>query len=115
MKFLMRLLISTVCVIFLAKIMPNITVDSYTDGLWAALVIGLLNAVLRPLLAFFSFPLTIVTLGISLLFINAAMIMLADYFLDGFHVNGWGWALLFSLALFFMRSVLFAIFGLENE
>ncbi len=114
MQFFLRILITALCVIFLAKIMPNITVDSYGDAILVALVLGFLNAFLRPLLAFFSFPLTIVTLGISLLFINAGMIMLADYFLDGFHVGGWLWALLFSLALFFMRSVLFAIFKIEN-
>jgi len=60
-------------------------------------------------------PITILTFGLFLLVINACIIMLADYFIDGFTVDGIGWAILFSLLLSFLQSILFSIFKKDKK
>jgi len=73
-----------------------------------AVVLGLLRVTVKPLLIFFTLPATIVTLGLFLLVINAVIILLADYFVDGFAVSGFWIALLFSLLLSLFQSFLYS-------
>ncbi|MGF1557646.1 MAG: phage holin family protein [Flavobacteriaceae bacterium] len=108
MKFILRLLLSALAVIFLSKVLPNVSVDSYTTAIVVALVLSLLNFLVKPIMVILTFPITIVTLGLFLLVINAAIILLADHFIDGFTVTGFWWALLFSLLLSLLQSILFS-------
>ena len=108
MKFILRLLLSALAVIFLSKVLPNVNVDSYTTAIVVALVLSLLNFLVKPIMVILTFPITIVTLGLFLLVINAAIILLADHFIDGFTVTGFWWALLFSLLLSLLQSILFS-------
>lgn len=108
MKFILRLLLSALAVIFLSKVLPNVSVDSYTTAIVVALVLSLLNFLVKPIMVILTFPITIVTLGLFLLVINAAIILLADHFIDGFTVSGFWWALLFSLLLSLLQSILFS-------
>lgn len=82
----------------------------WVDGHWwnvvvVAVVISLLNAIVRPLLIFLTIPATIITLGLFIFIINAATILLADYLLDGFRVDSFWWALLFSFILSLITSL----------
>jgi putative membrane protein len=82
----------------------------WVDGHWwnvvvVAVVISLLNAIVRPLLIFLTIPATIITLGLFIFVINAATILLADYLLDGFRVDSFWWALLFSFILSLITSL----------
>ena len=97
MKFLIRLLLSAVAVIILSKVLPGIDVDTYVTAIIVAVVLSLLKFLVRPLLVILTLPITILTFGIFLLFINAIIILLADYFVTGFAVENIWWALLFSL------------------
>ncbi|MBW3518196.1 phage holin family protein [Flavobacterium sp. NKUCC04_CG] len=106
MKFIIRLLVTTLIVVLLANILPGVAVDGFTSGLWAALVLGLLNMFLKPLLVFLTLPATLITLGLFLFVINAVIILLCSYFVGGFHVNGFWAALLFSIVLTFVQSIL---------
>lgn len=109
MKFLLRLLLSALAVVILSKVLPGVGVDSYLTAIIVAVALSLLNFLVKPLLVILTLPITIITLGIFLLFINAIIIMLADYFITGFSVQNIWWALLFSLLLSFLQSILFSL------
>ena len=115
MNWFIKLLLTAVAVFLLEKILPGITVDSYVDAIWTALVIGLLNSFVRPLLIFLTLPATLITLGLFLFVINALMIMLAGNFLDGFTVASFWWALLFSILLSFLQPILHSVLGEDKS
>ena len=71
-----------------AYLVPGVTASSTTALIWAAIALGLINAFVRPVLLFLTLPLTVLTLGLFLLFLNAAMLNLAGWFVDGFEVVG---------------------------
>jgi putative membrane protein len=109
MKFILRLLLSALAVVVLARILPGVDVTSYGIAILVALVLSVLNFLVKPLLIILTLPVTIVTFGLFLLIINAIIILLADGLIDGFSVNGIWWALAFSLLLSLLQSVLFSL------
>ncbi|MBC6999703.1 phage holin family protein [Cytophaga sp. FL35] len=109
MKLILRILLSALAVVILSKILPNVSVDSYLTAVIVAVVLSLLNLIVKPILVIFTLPVTILTLGLFLLIINAIIILLADNLIDGFSVDGIWWALLFSLLLSFLQSILFSL------
>ncbi|WP_299154537.1 phage holin family protein [uncultured Christiangramia sp.] len=109
MKLLLRLLLTAVAVVILAKILPGVSVDSYWTAIIVAVVLSLLNFIVKPILVLFTLPVTMLTLGLFLLIINAIIIFMADGFIDGFSVSGWFMAIIFSLLLSLFQSVLFSI------
>lgn len=108
MNLIIRILLSALAVVILSKILPGVGVDSYTTAIIVAIVLGLLNFIVKPLLIILTLPITILTFGLFLLIINALIILLADNFISGFTVNSIWWALLFSLLLTFLESFLFS-------
>jgi|TARA_B110000037_G_scaffold34274_1_gene41523 putative membrane protein len=106
MKWILKLLLTALAVLLLANILPGVAVTSYAYAVWVAVVIGLLNGFVRPLLIFLTLPATLITLGLFLFVINACIILIAANFLGGFTVESFWWALLFSLLLSFLQSVL---------
>lgn len=109
MKFIIRLLLSTLAVIFLAKVLPGVTIDNYTTALWVVVALGVLNFLVKPVLIILTLPVTLLTFGLFLLIINACIILLADKLVPGFNVDNLLWALIFSLLLSFLQSILFSI------
>ncbi len=105
MNWLTKLFLTTILVVFLAYVIPGVEVKSLWSALGVAIVLGLLNTFLKPLLIIITIPFTILTFGLFLLVINAFIIILADSLIDGFVVDGFWWALLFSLVLSFMTSL----------
>jgi putative membrane protein len=97
MRLLFKWLLSAASLLFVAYVYSGVQVESFTSALIAAFVIGLFNVVLRPVLVVLTLPVTIVTVGLFLFVINALMFWAAATVLDGFHVNGFGAALLGSL------------------
>lgn len=91
--FLLRWAISALGLWLADQILAGVRFDSLRDLAAAALLLGIVNAVVRPLAVFFTLPFTLVTLGLFLLVINAAMLGLVAWLLDGFHVAGFGAAL----------------------
>ena len=92
MKFLIRLLINMVTIMINAYLFPSlIWVDTWVSALGAAFLLGIVNAVIRPIFILLTLPLTLVTLGLFLLVINALMLWLVAGLVGGFHVSGfWG-------------------------
>jgi putative membrane protein len=97
MKLLLKWLLSAAALLLVAYLYSGVQVQSFTSALIAALVIGLFNAVLRPVLVVLTLPVTLVTVGLFLFVINALMFWAAAGVLDGFQVTGFGAALLGSL------------------
>lgn len=109
MKLILRILLSALAVILLANFLPHVTVDTYGTAIIVAIVLSLLNFLVKPILVILTLPVTILTFGLFLLIINALIILLADNLIDGFNVDGLWWALLFSLLLSFLQSILFSL------
>jgi putative membrane protein len=107
MKLLFRLLITTFIVIILSYFMGGVQVDNITTAIKVAVILGLLNTFLKPVLVFFTFPITVVTLGLFLLVINAGMVLLCDYWLVGFTVSSFLTALFFSILLSISQTILY--------
>lgn len=97
MKLLAKWLLSAAALLAVAHLYSGVVVQSFSSALIAALVIGLLNALLRPVLVLLTLPVTVITLGLFLFVINALMFWSAAGLLDGFHVRGFSAALLGSL------------------
>jgi putative membrane protein len=109
MKTFLKILLTALAVIVLATVLPGVSVSGYLSAIIVAVVIALLNMVVKPLLIFFTLPATIVTFGLFLFVINAIIILLADKLVGGFAVSGFFAALLFSILLSIFRSVLFSL------
>jgi putative membrane protein len=97
--FLLRALIAAVGLWIATKIVPGIGADSLGELLFAALLLGIVNAIVRPVLIILTLPFTIITLGLFLLVINGLMLELVAFFLHGFHVHGLFAAILGSIVV----------------
>lgn len=109
MNYILKILLSAVAVVLLAKLIPGVMVDTYTTAIWVAFLIGILDTILKPILVVLTIPVTILTLGLFLFVINAGLILLADNWIDGFYVSGFWAALLFSILLSFLQSILYKV------
>jgi putative membrane protein len=99
MGFLIQWVVSGLAIIITAYLLPGVAIEGFLAALVTALVLGLINAVLRPILILLTLPLNILTLGLFSLVINALLIMLASTIVPGFAVQGFWWALLFGVVL----------------
>jgi len=106
MGLIVRLLINTLLVLLVSYLLPGVYVNSFLAALLVAVVLGLLNVFLKPILVIITIPITVLTLGLFLLVINAVIILLADQLIAGFRVDSFWWALGFSLILSFFNSAL---------
>jgi putative membrane protein len=108
-RLILRWALNSIALFFVMKMVPGIQIDRFRDLLVATLVIGLLNAILRPIVLLLTLPVTILTLGLFTLVINGVMFYLAASLVNGFHVNGFGTAfvaaLLFSLFSFILNMI----------
>lgn len=109
MKLLIRLLVTAVVVVLLANIMPGVEVANFLTAIIVAVVLALLNLVVKPILVLFTLPVTILTFGLFLFVINALIILLCGYLIDGFDVLGFWYALFFSVFLSIIQSILFSV------
>src|SRR5689334_29437 len=99
MNFLLKLILSALAVVIGAYVIPGVYVNGFVSALVVAIVLGILNVSLKPLLVILTIPVTVITLGLFLLVINVIVIYVADWLVGGFHVSGFIAALLFSFAL----------------
>jgi putative membrane protein len=105
MNWIIRFLLNGLAVFLAAYLLPNVDVDGYGTALIVALILSIANIIVKPILIVLTIPITIVTLGLFLLVINAIIILLVDYLVEGFYVDGFWWALLFSLILSIFNSL----------
>lgn len=114
MNLFIRILINALVAFGLAYLLDGVYIKNFTTALWLAVVLGLLNAIVKPILVILTLPITVVTLGLFMLVINAGIILIGDDLIDGFRVNSFGTALLFSILLSIISSFLFSL-GKKNE
>jgi putative membrane protein len=107
---LVHWLISTIAVIITAYLLSGVEVAGFFAALFAALVLGLINAVIRPILLLLTLPVNLLTLGLFTFVINAAIVLLVSAIVPGFKVRNFWWALLFSLVLSIVSYLLNRIF-----
>jgi putative membrane protein len=105
MNWIIRFLLNGLAVVLTAYLLPHVGVTGYGTALIVALVLSIANIVVKPILIVLTIPITILTLGLFLLVINALIILLVDYLVDGFYVDGFWWALLFSLIMSVFNSL----------
>ncbi|MCB0546634.1 MAG: phage holin family protein [Phaeodactylibacter sp.] len=99
MRFLISLLVNGLLVYLAAEILPGVAVAGYMEAILVALLLGFVNFFIRPILTILTLPITIITLGLFLLVLNGAMVLLVDWLLDGFSVDGMFWAIIFTIIL----------------
>jgi putative membrane protein len=107
MNFIMRIVVSSIVAFGLSYILSGVHIDTFWTAIVLALVLAILNAIVKPILFVITIPITLLTLGLFYFVLNALMIILADKFIKGFAVDGFWWALLFSLLLSIVTSVLY--------
>ena len=105
MNLIIKLLITAAVAYGLTYVLDGVSIADFKTAIIFSLVLGLLNAIVKPLLVLLTIPVTIVTLGLFLLVINAVIILVADKLISGFSVNGFWWALIFSLVLSLVSGV----------
>jgi putative membrane protein len=105
-NFIVSLILTAVAVFVVASLLPGVSIDGFLTAVLVALALALLNALVKPILVVLTIPITIVTLGLFLLVINTIIILLAAWLVEGFHVEGFWWALVFSLLLSLVNAVL---------
>ncbi len=109
-SLLIRLIVNTLSVFLAAWILePYVQLSGFGTAILVAIVLGLLNLTIKPLLILLTIPATLVTFGLFLFVINALVIMAADSLVGGFTVQNFWWALIFSLLLSFINSLLFRL------
>lgn len=106
MEIIIKILINGVAVFLAAYLLKGVTVKNFGHALLVAIVLSVVNAIVRPVLIFLTIPITILTLGLFILVINALLIMLVDAILSGFKVRNFWWALLFSIILSIINAIL---------
>lgn len=106
MQLLSYLLINGIAVFVASYILPGVSIDSFQTAIIVAIVLGIVNAVIKPVLLFFTFPITLITLGLFTFVINGLMVLLVDYLVPGFRVDSFLWAIIFSFVISIVSSFL---------
>lgn len=106
MSILINWLVSTLAILITGYLLPGVSISSFTTALVAAVVLGIINAIIKPILLILTLPINVLTLGLFTFVINALVILLASNIVPGFKVDGFWWALLFSIVLSLINSFL---------
>ncbi|AFL96443.1 phage holin family protein [Ornithobacterium rhinotracheale] len=114
MNLIINLLVTSAVAYFLANNLSGVHINSFGTAIVFSIVLGLLSVTVKPILSFFSLPLTVLTLGLFLLVINAIIILLCSALISGFSVDGFWWAMLFSLILSVLTAFVNSILGING-
>lgn len=111
MNLVIRILVTAFIVLLLANFLGGVSVDGFGTSIIVAIVLGLLNLIVKPLMVLFTLPVTLLTLGLFLFVINAVIILLCSELVGGFQVASFWTALLFSILLSILQSVMNGLLG----
>ncbi|MBF6607202.1 MAG: phage holin family protein [Flavobacterium sp.] len=109
MNLIIRILVTALLVMLISHFMPGVSVANFGTSVLVAIVLGLLNVFVKPILVLLTLPVTFLTLGLFLLVINALVILLCDVIVGGFDVSSFWMALLFSIILSLFQSLVFSL------
>ena len=111
MGILVNWFVTTIAILIVAYLLPGVAIRGLAAAIVAALVLGLINAIIKPVLIVLTLPLTILTLGLFTFVLNALLVLLTSAIVPGFYVQNFWWALLFSLLFSIVSFVLHRIVG----
>ncbi len=111
LKMLAAWVLSAVTLIITAYVVPGFKVHAFSSALWASIVIGLLNMLLRPILLFFAIPINLVTLGLFTFVVDAVILKLAANMLSGLDIDTWGAAIIGAIILAIVNYLLMLLVG----
>jgi putative membrane protein len=114
-NWFLRILVSALAVLITAELLSGVKLSGVPAALIVALVLSFLNTFLKPILLVLTIPITLLTLGLFLFLINGIIILVADFILDGFYVENFWWAFLFSVILSLINSILSKMLGTNKE
>jgi putative membrane protein len=115
MNFLIKLLISALAVMTTAYLLPGVRVDGFLTAIIVAAVLSFLNSIVKPIMILLTIPVTIFSLGLFLIVINAIIILMADWLVKGFEVRNFWVALLFNIVLWLVTAILETLGGTKNR
>lgn len=104
-------LLNSVSVYATASLLKGVEIKNFWSAVFVAALLAIINVLIKPILLFLTLPITILTFGLFVLVINAALIMLVDKLIDGFKVESFSWALIFGIVMSIISWVLFKLFG----
>ena len=113
-QIIVNLILSAIAVFVSAYVLPGVKVDGFVTALVVAILLAVVNTFIKPLVLLLTLPINILTLGLFSLIINALMVMLVAAIVPGFHVNGILWALVFSIVLSLVSSVIYMLMPVEK-
>lgn len=99
MQAIINLFLSAIAVVIAAYLLPGVKVDNFLTAIVVAVVLGIINAIIKPILVILTLPINIVTLGLFTFIINGIIVLLVSALVPGFKVHGFLWAILFSIVL----------------
>ncbi len=114
MRIIINLLVTAAVAFLLTKVLSGVHIDGFSTAIVFAIILGILNLIVSPILKLLGLPLTIITLGLFSLVINAIVILIADYFIEGMQIDGFWWAFIFSIALSLITSLVSGIFSSDD-
>ncbi|MEX0721358.1 MAG: phage holin family protein [Balneolaceae bacterium] len=104
-------LLNSVSVYVTAKLLDGVEIKNFWSAIFVAALLALINVLVKPILLFLTLPLTILTFGLFVLVVNAALILLVDAFIEGFKIRNFWWAVLFGIVMSVISWILFSLFG----
>ncbi len=114
-RFITRVLLTALAALIVSYVLSGVHINGIQTAIVLAIVLGLLNSFIKPILIILTLPITVVTLGLFLIVINILIIKWASDLVTGFSVDGWWSAFLFSLLLSFVSSVLEGLTGSNKK
>lgn len=115
MQFIFKIIVSALAVIVTSYLLPGISINGPITAIIVAAVLAFLNAVVKPIMIILTIPVTVLSFGLFFFVINALIILLTDYIVDGFEVKSFWWALLFSFILSLVTTVFNSIAKNNNK
>jgi len=113
MEFIISLVVTSLLLLLIAKMVPGFEISNWGSAIIAALILGVVNALVRPIMVFLTLPLTIVTLGLFLFIVNAVMLKLTAALAPGIAIKGFGPAVLAGLLLTVLNVIVNLVFGIS--
>lgn len=107
--FVLRLIVNGLAVYLTSILLSGVVINDFITAILVSIVLGIVNTIVKPILLIFTLPFNILTLGLFTWVINALMVLLAQNLVSGFHVLSFGWAILFSLVLSVVSSLLYSL------
>jgi putative membrane protein len=106
MRLILGILLNGLLVYFASWLLPGVSVQGFGVAILTGIALALVNFFIKPVLTLLTLPITILTLGLFLLVINGAMVLLVDWLITGFDVQGWFWAIFFSIILALLNMII---------